>query len=116
MKSIWSKDYIKFKDSNFLEKLISHEVNKINRPTNLDLTKTKSDIIKETQITKRKLEPDSQFTNLSKSSVLNSDYATNLNENKYSDAIKIKRSKIEEIIPYDPDFLLCKKKIKNIVL
>jgi ribosomal protein L15E len=106
MKSIWSTGYITLNDSNLLTKLISQPVNKINRPTNFDLTKTKRDIINETQITKRKFE----------SFVVNSYYAKNSNISKYSKAINIKHSKIEEIVPHDPEFSQCEQKIKTIVL
>ncbi len=116
MKSIWSTGYITLNDSNLSTKLISQPVNKINRPTNFDLTKTKRDIINETQITKRKFESDSQFKNLNNSFVVNSYYAKNSNISKYSKAINIKHSKIEEIVPHDPEFSQCEQKIKTIVL
>jgi hypothetical protein len=111
MKSIWSKGYIPFKDSNPFTKSISNQANKINRPTTLGLTKTISTVLNETQITKRKFEPESQYTSSIGSSVVDSDYATDSNENEYSDEINNKRIKIEE---NDIDCLLSEyKSIEN---
>ncbi len=87
MKSIWSKGYIPFKDSN---QLIIDQTDKINCLTTLGLIKTISGVLNETPKTKRKFESVSQYT----SSL--SSYVVELNGNKYFDEINNKLLKNEE--------------------
>jgi len=110
MKSIWSSGYIPFKDSNPFSKSIKNQEinntnNKIIRPTTLGLNKPA-----ETQLlSKRKFEPNSQYTSSIGSSAGDSDYATDSNETEYSDENDKKRFKTE--VNLDIDCLLNEYKL-----